>query len=109
MPGSKPFLGQILDEEAERVVNGMKAKVKDHYVTGQCNDWKNITKSSIMASTINVEYMSYLLNTCNVSAKAKMAENLLEIALSEIKYASVVLKVKVVAWCIDTGGDAVKM
>ncbi|KAG1853780.1 hypothetical protein C8R48DRAFT_675727 [Suillus tomentosus] len=97
MPGSKQLSGRILDEEAERVVDGMKAKVQDHYATGQCDGWKNITKSSIVASTINVEYTPYLLNTCDVSAKPKTAENLLKIVLSEIQYANEVLKVKVVA------------
>jgi len=51
----------------------------------------------------------YLLNTCDISAKPKTAENLLEIVLSEITYAVEVLKVKVVAWCTDAGGDSAKM
>ncbi|KIK78817.1 hypothetical protein PAXRUDRAFT_162969 [Paxillus rubicundulus Ve08.2h10] len=109
MPGSKQLSGRILDEEAEKVIEGMKPKVKNRFATGQCDGWKNIVKSSIVASMINVEHVPYLLNTCDISDKPETAENLLEIVLGEIKYATEVLKVKIVAWCTDAGGDSVKM
>ncbi|KIK82178.1 hypothetical protein PAXRUDRAFT_154379 [Paxillus rubicundulus Ve08.2h10] len=109
MPGSKQLSGRILNEEAEKVIEGMKPKVNNRFVTGQCDGWKNIVKSSIITSTINVEHIPYLLNTCNISDKPKMAKNLLEIVLGEIKYATEVLKVKIVAWCTDVGGDSAKM
>ncbi|KIK75535.1 hypothetical protein PAXRUDRAFT_172563 [Paxillus rubicundulus Ve08.2h10] len=97
MPGSKQLSCRILDEEAEKVIEGMKLKVKNRFVMGQCDGWKNIVKSSIVASTINVEHVPYLLNTCDISDKPKMAENLLESVLGEIKYTTEVLKVKIVA------------
>ncbi|KAG1717207.1 hypothetical protein EDB19DRAFT_1654677 [Suillus lakei] len=109
MPGSKQLSGRILDEEAGHVVEGVKMKVHGQFATGQCDGWKNINKTSIVASMINVEYTPYLLNTCDISTKPKTAENLLEIVLSEITYAVEVLKVKVVAWCTDASGDSAKM
>ncbi|KIK74275.1 hypothetical protein PAXRUDRAFT_836014 [Paxillus rubicundulus Ve08.2h10] len=109
LPGSKLLSGRILDEEAAKVVEGMKSKVKDRFATGQCNGWKNIVKSSIVASTINVEHVPYLLNTFDISGKPKTAENLLEIVSSEIKYSMDVLRVKIVAWLSDAGGDSAKM
>jgi len=56
MPGSRQLSGRILDEEAGHVVEGVKMKVHGRYATGQCDGWKNINKTSIVASMINVEY-----------------------------------------------------
>ena len=56
MPGSKQLSGRILDEEATKVVETMKMVVHGRYATGQCDGWKNVNKSSIIATTINVEY-----------------------------------------------------
>ncbi|KIM64232.1 hypothetical protein SCLCIDRAFT_37040, partial [Scleroderma citrinum Foug A] len=51
----------------------------------------------------------YLLNTTNISAHPKTAERLLDIVMAEISYATDVLKVKLIAWCSDAGGDSAKM
>lgn len=56
MPGSKQLSGRILDEEAVKVIELMKSEVSNKFATGQCDGWKNVNKSSIIASTINVEY-----------------------------------------------------
>ena len=56
MLDSKQLSGQILDEEATKVVETMKMVVHGRYPTGQCNGWKKVNKSSIIAMTINVEY-----------------------------------------------------
>lgn len=34
----------------------MRQEVHGRYVTGQCDGWKNISKDSLVASMINVEY-----------------------------------------------------
>lgn len=56
MPGRKELSGRILDEEAAKVVNRMKIKVKGKNATGQCDGWKNVSKTSLIGSMINVEY-----------------------------------------------------
>ncbi|KAF5386718.1 hypothetical protein D9615_002122 [Tricholomella constricta] len=63
----------------------------------------------LIASTMNMEYKPYLLNVANISAFHKTVENLLEIVLQEIKYATEILKIIVVAWCTDTSGKSAKM
>ena len=35
----------------------MKSKVSGKFATGQCDGWKNIAKTSLIASMINVEYV----------------------------------------------------
>ena len=54
MPGRLLLSGWILDEEAAKVMDKVKAYVK--FATGQCDAWKNIAKTSLVASMINVEY-----------------------------------------------------
>ncbi|EMD37962.1 hypothetical protein CERSUDRAFT_29916, partial [Gelatoporia subvermispora B] len=101
--------GRILDQESHKVVVDMKTRVKGRYGTGQCDGWKNITKTSLVASMINVEYMPYLLNAVDISAQVKNAENLLEIVVNEISYCVEMLGTVVVAWCTDSSGESVKM
>lgn len=126
MPGRREMSGRILNDEAEKVVGKMKGKVSGKYGTGICDGWKNVSKTSLIASMINVAYtvsnqtpsdncetyllfQAYLLNTFDVSALPKTADTLLEFVLKEIQYATEVLRVRVVAWCTDAGGDAAKM
>jgi hypothetical protein len=56
LPGRKQLSGRILDEEAAKVVESMKVKLKGKHATGSCDGWKNIAKTSLIASMINVEY-----------------------------------------------------
>ncbi|KAH6908403.1 hypothetical protein BKA70DRAFT_1103618 [Coprinopsis sp. MPI-PUGE-AT-0042] len=109
VPGRKQISGRVLDGEADRVVEAMKAKVNGRYATGQCDGWKNIAKTSLVASMINVEYTPHLLGVADISAQSKTAENLLEIVLKEIKYCREILMVKLVAWCTDASGESLKM
>ncbi|KIK75505.1 hypothetical protein PAXRUDRAFT_172667 [Paxillus rubicundulus Ve08.2h10] len=109
VPGRKQLSGHIIDEEADKVVEGMKQVLKGTFATGQSDGWKNIMKTSLVASLINVEYMPYPLNTHDMSTLPKTAVQLLEFVVSKIIYAVDVLKVQVVAWCMDAGGDAAKM
>lgn len=41
-----------------------------------------------------------------MGAERKTADNLLKLVLDEIKYAQNELKVEIVAWCSDAGGDS---
>ncbi|KAG6917691.1 hypothetical protein DXG01_001461 [Tephrocybe rancida] len=61
MPGQKELSGRVLDEESTKVVNEMLPKVRNSYGTGQCDRWKNITKTSLIASMMNVEYTINLI------------------------------------------------
>ena len=56
IPGRLSLSGRILDEEATKVMDKVKMYVKGRFATGQCDAWKNIAKTSIVASMINVEY-----------------------------------------------------
>ncbi|PCH37394.1 hypothetical protein WOLCODRAFT_84289, partial [Wolfiporia cocos MD-104 SS10] len=109
LPSHQVLAGRILEQEAQRVVVDMKARVKGRFATSQSDGWKNIVRTSLVASMINVEYSPYLLNAVDISSQPKNAENLLEIVKAEIKYCVEVLKTKIVAWCMDSSGESVKM
>ncbi|KAK7684286.1 hypothetical protein QCA50_012610 [Cerrena zonata] len=87
----------------------MKMKVSGKFGTGQCDGWKNIAKTSLIVSMINVEYVPWLLNVFDISALEKTADTLLEYVLKEIKYITEELHVVLVAWCTDASGESRKM
>ncbi|KAJ8584681.1 hypothetical protein M405DRAFT_746608 [Rhizopogon salebrosus TDB-379] len=109
MPGRRELSGRILDQESVKVLDNMKEKVKDHFGTGQCDGWKNINKTSIIGTMVNVEYEPYILNTIDVSALPKTATELLKLVFGEIKYMTETLKIKVTAWCTDASGESASM
>ncbi|KAI0729818.1 hypothetical protein C8Q72DRAFT_777221 [Fomitopsis betulina] len=109
LPGQYTLAGHILDEEADKVLNRMKAHVKGRFAMGQCNGWKNIAKTSLVTSMLNVEYKPYILGAVDISARQKNAKNLLEIVTNEIKYCQDVLGVVLVVWCTDSSGESLKM
>lgn len=57
MPGRKELSGRILNDEAEKVKGKMKGKVKGHYGSGQNDGWKNIAKTSLIASMVMICYV----------------------------------------------------
>ncbi|EJD34334.1 hypothetical protein AURDEDRAFT_19147, partial [Auricularia subglabra TFB-10046 SS5] len=101
--------GSILDREAEKCVDEMKAHVGNKFATGQCDGWKDIVRASVVATMLNVEYTPWLVNTADISRVPKNAENLLSLVLDELNYAQEQLKVIVVAWCTDCSGESAKM
>ena len=56
LPSRHLLSGRILSQEAAKAVEEMKVCVKGRYATGQSDAWKNIAKTSLVASMINVEY-----------------------------------------------------
>ncbi|EJD35809.1 hypothetical protein AURDEDRAFT_33360, partial [Auricularia subglabra TFB-10046 SS5] len=106
MPGRKELSGRILDQQATECNERMKAEVGGKLATGQCDGWKDICKASIVAFMMNVEYTPWLINTIDISRQVKDAQNLLKLVLDEIKYATEVLKLTVVAWCTDASGES---
>lgn len=57
MLGREELSGRILDEEAGKCEAAMKSAVQGKFATGQCDGWKDIVKTSIIAVMMNVEYL----------------------------------------------------
>ncbi|THU82932.1 hypothetical protein K435DRAFT_795344 [Dendrothele bispora CBS 962.96] len=109
LPTCKQFSGRILDEEAEKSQSGMRSETVGLYEMGQCDGWKNVTKSSLVTSMVNVEYNPFLLGVENVSSEQKTAENLMKIVLNKMKQICDIFKVILVAWCTDASSKSAKM
>ncbi|KAF8890189.1 hypothetical protein BD779DRAFT_1430590, partial [Infundibulicybe gibba] len=109
IPGRRHISGRALDDEAERVVEGIRSRVKGRYGTGQCDGWKNIAKTSLIASMVNVEYTPFLLGVADISSQPKTAEVLLSIVLKEVAYCMDTLGILLIAWCTDASGESLKM
>ncbi|KIN96676.1 hypothetical protein M404DRAFT_117265, partial [Pisolithus tinctorius Marx 270] len=77
--------------------------------TGQHDGWKNIAKMSVVTSMITIDFKVIFLQTHNISAESKTAQNLLQHVLVDIKYAEEQYGVTLVAWCSDAAGDSKKM
>ncbi|CDO68373.1 hypothetical protein BN946_scf184815.g20 [Trametes cinnabarina] len=109
LPSRKVLSERVLDEEARRVTEEMRAEVRAKYATGQCDGWKNVNRDSIVASTINAQYTPWLLNLFDVSAVAKTAQNLFQLIVEEVQYCIEHLSVTLVAYCTDAAGDTKAM
>ena len=56
VPCRTTMSGRVLEGLVAGIVNGLKERVEGRYATGQCDGWKNIAKTALIASVINVEY-----------------------------------------------------
>ncbi|CAE6506976.1 unnamed protein product [Rhizoctonia solani] len=80
--------------------------IQNQVATGMSDGWKNIKKSSLLASLLSVNYTTYTVHVHDISAEQKTAENYLELVLKDIDYAEQEYKVRVIAWVSDAGGDS---
>ncbi|RDX44053.1 hypothetical protein OH76DRAFT_1360237, partial [Lentinus brumalis] len=109
LPTRQALAGRICDAEADRIIDNMKARLRGRYSTGQSDGWKNIAKTSIIASMVNAEYEPHILHAHDVTHERKTAENLLVIVEAEIDFCEEILEMIIAAWCTDGGGDCAKM
>ncbi|THH15178.1 hypothetical protein EUX98_g9503 [Antrodiella citrinella] len=108
-PSAYTLSGPVLDQQAKEVEQRMKSRLSGKLGTGQCDGWKNVARTSVVSSLITVDYEPYLIDTHDVSAERKTADNLLNIVIMNIMYAMMTLEVTVIAWCSDAGGDSASM
>jgi hypothetical protein len=56
IPDRRKLSGHILNQEVDRVVQALKDQVEGRIATGMCDGWKNVSKTSVIASMITVDY-----------------------------------------------------
>ncbi|QRV85012.1 hypothetical protein RhiJN_13028 [Ceratobasidium sp. AG-Ba] len=71
IPERRVLSGRVLDAEITRAVSDMKDRVGKKLVTGMCDGWKSITRTSVAAFVITVDYQAHIINTHDVSAERK--------------------------------------
>lgn len=56
VPDRRTLSGPVLSQEVLRVVNDLKQVVEGRLATGMCDGWKNVSKTSLVASMVTVDY-----------------------------------------------------
>ncbi|KAI0308727.1 ribonuclease H-like domain-containing protein, partial [Amylostereum chailletii] len=84
----------------------MKENCGGRFGTGMCDGWKNVAKTSIVGSMVNVEYEPHILNIYEVKSERKSAINLLAMVEQEIDFCLMELAIFLVAYCSDNGGES---
>jgi len=55
VPDHRKLSGPVLDAEVRRVEDKMKLRVEGQLATGQCDGWKNISKTLVIGTMITVD------------------------------------------------------
>jgi hypothetical protein len=55
VPDRRKLSGAVLDAEVRKVEDRIKVKVEGQLATGQCDGWKNISKTSVIGTMITVD------------------------------------------------------
>jgi hypothetical protein len=120
LPSRRALSSSLVDRLAKKTEENKKVSLKGKMGMGQCDGWKNVARSSIVASLVIVENQvcpsliallvlicikSYPLPVHEVTAELKTANNLLNIVLSDMKKFRE-LGVDVIGWVSDAGGDS---
>jgi hypothetical protein len=56
IPDCHMLSGPILKAEVDKIESALGIEVKGRYGTGQCDGWKNISKTSLVGSMVTVNY-----------------------------------------------------
>ncbi|KAF8593766.1 hypothetical protein BDV93DRAFT_460091 [Ceratobasidium sp. AG-I] len=105
IPDRRTIGGAALREEVLKAEGKIREVVQGKPVTGICDGWRNVSKTSLVACMITADFKSYLSRVVDVTADRKTSDNLLEIVEATIDHAEHELGVRVIAWCTDAGGD----
>ncbi|EJF62989.1 hypothetical protein DICSQDRAFT_15853, partial [Dichomitus squalens LYAD-421 SS1] len=79
--------------------------VHGQYATGQSDGWKNIAKTSVLTSTMNVNWLAHLVRTHDMTGRPKTGQEHLEVIKSDIEYMETTYGVRTIAWVTDDGPD----
>ncbi|KAF8148462.1 ribonuclease H-like domain-containing protein, partial [Crassisporium funariophilum] len=99
--------GQILDQDVQQVEDGVISKVCGKLATGQCNGFKNAAKSRVVSTP--TLYKPYLVQTHDVTHKAKTRDQLLKHILKDKKLMEAKFETQLIAWCTNDGPNGKKM
>ncbi|KAF8593547.1 hypothetical protein BDV93DRAFT_584914, partial [Ceratobasidium sp. AG-I] len=106
LPDRHKLSGSVLKDEVEAANVAMREAVKGRIATGMSDGWKNIRRTSLLASMLSVNYKSYTIKVHDISAQRKTADNHLNIVLNDIDHSEKEHGVRIIAWVSDAGGDS---
>ncbi|KAM5544107.1 hypothetical protein V8D89_002293 [Ganoderma adspersum] len=110
VPGSKvperrALSGTYLDSAVEKAHEKVREAAKGRYATGQSDGWKNIAKTSVITSMMNVERQVHLVETHNMTNKPKTGAQHAELIEADIQRIHDRYGANPIAWVTDDGPD----
>ncbi|KEP45065.1 hypothetical protein V565_322990 [Rhizoctonia solani 123E] len=108
IPCRQILSGRVLDKQVARAEECVKGHTRGKLAMGQCDGWKNIARTPVIAVMMTVEGQPYVLQVHDVGIQSKTAENLVEIMKNNMSFATEKYGIEWIGWCTDAGGDAKK-
>ncbi|KDQ09947.1 hypothetical protein BOTBODRAFT_116600 [Botryobasidium botryosum FD-172 SS1] len=106
LPGRKKLSGLSLQNELKKVELGITERMAGHYATLQCNRWKNVKKTHLVAFMITAAGEIRCTHVNNVLAARKNASGLLAMMKDELNYNNTALHVINIGVCSDASGES---
>ncbi|KAF8960112.1 ribonuclease H-like domain-containing protein, partial [Flammula alnicola] len=100
--------GSILQREANKVIVKTQKATKGKLTTYQCDGWKNIAKTALITSMMQVDYIPYLIRTHDMTGRPKTGDELFALIKDDILYTQNTYGVKVICVTTDDGPDGKK-
>ncbi|TBU39179.1 hypothetical protein BD309DRAFT_983231 [Dichomitus squalens] len=110
VPGAKvpdrwKLSGPCLDRAVANATAATASQCTDSTQLVRSNRWKNIAKTSVLTSTMNVNWLAHLVQTHDITGWPKMGQEHLEVIKSDIEYMETTYGVRTIAWVTDDGPD----
>ncbi|KAF8593718.1 hypothetical protein BDV93DRAFT_460449 [Ceratobasidium sp. AG-I] len=106
LPDRHKLSGPILQRQVNAANDSMHDAIKGRIATGMSDGWKNIRRTSLLASMLSVDYKSYTVKVHDITAERKTADNHLKIVLEDIDHCEKEYDIRIIVWVSDAGGDS---
>ncbi|KAF8960686.1 ribonuclease H-like domain-containing protein, partial [Flammula alnicola] len=108
VPDRREISGPILRKEAEKVIVKTQKATNGKLATYQCDGWKNIAKTALITSMMQVNYVPYLLRTHDMTGRPKTGDELFELIKDDIIHTKNTYGVDIICVTTDDGPDGKK-
>ncbi|KAG8703967.1 hypothetical protein FRC11_010315, partial [Ceratobasidium sp. 423] len=88
VPCQQILAGRVLDKQVSRAEEYIKEHTRGKLAMRQCDGWKNIARTPVIAVMMTVEGQPYVLQVHDVGIQSKTAENLVEIMKINMNFAT---------------------
>ncbi|KAM5543668.1 hypothetical protein V8D89_002919 [Ganoderma adspersum] len=105
VPDCRKLSGSCLDAAVTTALAGTQTAVFGQYATGQSDGWKNVAKTSVLTSTMNVNSRAHLVCTHDMTGRPKTGQEHLEVIKSDMAHMETTYGVTTVGWVTDDGPD----
>ncbi|KAI8986109.1 hypothetical protein BD414DRAFT_416319 [Trametes punicea] len=105
LPDRRKLSGTYLKEAVALVQITVHTNIRGKLATGQSDGWKNISKVSVITSTMSVNREVYLIQTHDMTGLSKTGEQHAHIIKEDMAHMRDQFDVHPIAWVTDDGPD----